>query len=900
MREPSSHPRVATAIRIGVALLIAVGLARLVLPLAPNALDVRTDIVGYPTFANFDVNRLLRDYGLVVVFVPVVAIVAYFALTRVLVGPLGPWGPIPRPIGRFEGIPALTGRRESAVAVGRTLFVGLVLGLELAIAMRASAALALAATLTYGGGVALVASIAAARGHDRLTATRVVNTLAAPVSIAALYGVSRGTRVTVASTGAVHEYRWLPAWLAFGAAAVLLGFLARRAARLESRAESNDLERAVLLLVVAPVCVFLLTATLPGALDELDSFEEGQILAAASLVQEGFFPWRDLIVAHGVLSDVFRGLVGFHVFEDSRWGFVAGEQVLLQPLAWVGVYYLCAYLFWTNWLYLFVTQLFVVAGALVAIEVRFLLIPFVLLLLAALLAKPTAARAAAFTSLLAVQVIVTPEALAAAVAYLGTLVLFELYYYERGSVLALGFRRVWLCAATALVLAVAWAAFLAANHALDDWIFSFTALIPGHALTGGIPMSVPRREFEVVAPVAAVLCALALFVVWTRLRRPLSYGDWVMLAMAGFAFLYYPKFLIRGDGPHLQQAYSVAVPLVFYVVYRVLRLGERALALAARARGVSWFPLRHTITVALLLVFLVGAQSPLGGARGAPGHFASIVPREPVVERVGYDTPGANNAVALRAVSSAIQSLRTPGATVFDFTNAPGLFHYVYDLPPASRYYHVSLAIRQRTQSDLVKRLEEHPPGVVVLGNDRFALNLPSWDGISNQVRHYDVSSYLLDRYVPVLESHGFVLMVRRGPGVKADRHLYFSAPECDWGYVPNFFAPSPSPTARATQLAVRRGGNGKRYSVTLPADASSYDWLELKTEGPLPASRFTLSDRAGASTGHAIAFRSLARGENVIRVKVGACSQWHGYRPGVVRLTSSVPLDAVQVRVVR
>ena len=88
------------------------------------------------------------------------------------------------------------------------------------------------------------------------------------------------------------------------------------------------------------------------------------------------------------------------------------------------------------------------------------------------------------------------------------------------------------------------------------------------------------------------------------------------------------------------------------------------------------------------------------------------------------------------------------------------LFHYLLDRRPSTRYFHVSMAIRKHTQADLIKELERRPPKLVVFSSSP-AFGLPSWDGISNQVRHYDVSQYILDHYRPVLDSHTFVLMAR-------------------------------------------------------------------------------------------------------------------------------------------
>ena len=149
--------------------------------------------------------------------------------------------------------------------------------------------------------------------------------------------------------------------------------------------------------MTAPVGLFLLVAYLPGDLGTINLFEEGQILAGAEIVRDGAFPWRDILVVHGLLHDIGTGLFGSAVIEDSRWGVVAGEKLLILPLSWVALYYLCAYLFWSNWLFLLGSQILVVTGSLFVVHYRLGLIPLVLLLLAALFHRPTVIRAVAFT-----------------------------------------------------------------------------------------------------------------------------------------------------------------------------------------------------------------------------------------------------------------------------------------------------------------------------------------------------------------------------------------------------------------------------------------------------------------------------------------------------------------------
>jgi hypothetical protein len=286
-------------------------------------------------------------------------------------------------------------------------------------------------------------------------------------------------------------------------------------------------------------------------------------------------------------------------------------------------------------------------------------------------------------------------------------------------------------------------------------------------------------------------------------------------------------------------------------------------------------------------------------ARAVPGHFRAAVPTEPAFERSGYQRSGETDARIVADLRDALEPLLEPGGTVFDFANGPGLFHYLLDVPPSTRYYHVSLAMRQRTQGDLIRRLESDRPAVVVFTSDGVLRSQFSLDGVANQVRYYDVSRYLLDTYVPVAEAHGFVLMRRRGEGAHGQRALYFRAPSCDWGYAPNFYAPEPDRGAASLSLPVRPLEPGRVWAVTLPRHGSRYRWLEVETAKPLGEGRFLLSDRAdvGDASKRSIAFKSLSRGWTALSVLVGACSQWHAYEPGTVYLRSDVPQ---QIRAVR
>jgi hypothetical protein len=1013
----------------------------------PDELDVRTDIVGYPIHSNFNSNRYFWLYWLIAGFVPVVSLALFLLLRRIV--PRSETGRRPRPLAPAAepDPPPLSGWMITAVGVGRVAFVGAIFGLEIAVWKSEGSGWILPIGIPVMFGYAAILYLATflierfaqleTSFWDRLA---LANAFAVPFCVAGLYGVSRSTEVTVASSGRVHEYPWFPLWVAAGLTAAALLWVIRtlRLARVASALRT--LERRLLLIVAGPVVLFLFVALLPGSWSGIDFFHEGELLAGARLMEEGAFPWRDLIFIHGLLTDAGLQLVGFNVFEDSRWGYVAGTLVVVLPIYWISLYYLCAYLFHRNWLFLVGTQLAAILALVVEGQLRFILMPLVLVLLGALLSKPSRMRAALFMSVLVLQAIVTPEAGIAALAVLLTIVAFEAYYYDRGKSFRENFQRTLSCAAVGALLTASWVAFLLAFGALDDFVFANATFVSDHHLTGATPVpwadADDRYRFAAVAPVVVIVLAFWYFAVQILRRAPLRVADWIMGAAALFVALYYQKFLARSD--HVFQPYAVAVPIIFYTVYRLIEAAEVGFAHLRSRFGVR-SPIRHPITALAVLVLIV--QAPLtipDVVQDVPGRLDARASEEPRTRQVGFIEAPERYAEILGDVDSVLRTNLGPGDELFDFTNSPALFHYLLERQPATRYYHASMAIREETQEDLVEELERTRPKLVVFSSG--SIGLPEWDGISNQVRHYLVSRYLLDNYQPLIMQEGFVFMSRKGgpamptarPGRSDVRDLYFRTYPCDWGYAPNFLTVGPtasssarplsltpralgpllsvsgwavdpktrSPAAKvvavvdgravaevapathrpdiaahkgdvsflasgftavltpgsisrqdvqavriygvsrsgeATELGYPEGSAvgvgrtpdperlrlGERHIPIVPdavegfADSSSlvtqivaldiprgirrsaYDWLEVETRSPLQVNGFAITDgKTGGDRG--IVFRTLARGEKTVRVQVGACSQWHGYRSRRIYLRLDRPQKIAAIRLYR
>jgi hypothetical protein len=790
------------ALRVVISASIAAGLTAFISSRLPRSLDLSTDVVGYPIFANFNVDRYLWIYVLWVAFFPLAAFGIDMALSR-LTG------------GQFPGLSSAPSTRPASndadsapttptVALLRTAFVGLVLGVEVSIAWDREGLVFLlvcvATTVLYAAIALRIAALTERfRGGSLSFSERLatVNVYASPLTVLGLYSVSQATEMHVFATGNHYGYPWFPLWLALPLTAFLLAVAIVGTRR--DTARLHSLERQFVLLVPAPVLLFLVLARLPGELGVLDFFHEGEGLAAAELTADGAVPWRDLMFIHGLLHDVVAPGISLELFGNNRWGGAAGASALVFPAYWLGQYFLSVYLFGRNVLFLLGTQLAVVLDLIRDAHIRFALLPFALLLLAAVLRRPTWPRMAALAAVVATQTVVSPETTIFVPACFVVLGLYELSSYDRQLPFHANFHRTLGTAAAGLVILGAFASVLAALHALDDFFFFYRTFAPDHSLTGGIPLEWldTRFKFAAIAPVVLVILAIWFFAVALRARRSPAVADWVMGALAITVLLYYPKFLARPDF-HVYQPFAVAIPLLAYAVYRIVDVLEhRTAQFEIRIRNVS-LPTRYWITVAAVLIVAVASPRGIFDAVGdVPGRLSATAHYEPFPPRLGYMNPLAIDLKIFTDLERQLDTYLEPRDHLFDFSNNPMVFHYLLDRRPSTRYFHVSMAIRKHTQADLVRQLERDPPKLVVFSSSP-AFGLPWWDSISNQVRHYDVSQYILDHYRPVFESHTFVLMARndfaRGLAFRNTDQLYFANLPCDWGYAPNFLDTRPEP----------------------------------------------------------------------------------------------------------
>jgi hypothetical protein len=829
MNQGSVELRRSAAIRAGVAVLAAAGLTALLIAIAWKPLDIETSVVGYPIFGDFNVFNYSNGYYLLIGFFPLTALLIFLLLTRfaprlglALPGPRGEPFPL-RALDRDEkplaGDPPLDEAprgRQRAVAAARVGFVGAILGLELSVAADWEWWQGIAAGIAV---YALVASAAAALLRRRAnrpyeTAVAAVNACGTALTIAGLVLVSAGSEVLVAAEGSVEHKEWFPAWLGLPIAALAGALVAIALRRAGPAAAAARVERTTLLLVAAPVALFVVFQVLPGEPGGIDFFHGGELLAGSRLVLDGFFPWRDVVLTHGIFQDVIYSF-GRGIFGDTHWGHNAGVAMVMSPLYFVSVFFLLVYLFSRNWLYLLFAGLILAEPTISTDQFRLILWPPILLLLATELRRHTALKAVALALVVVVQVALTPEAVPAIPAVALVLLFYEWSGREAGRSLRESFPRTIAVGVAGAGFALLWGIILAANGALDDYIYISRHLVSGHALSGAQPpspnegtISEPFFYFLALATPAALLISIAYAAYRLRTRGGFRTEDWVMAAVAIFVFLYYPKFLDRMDTGHVYQPFAVVLPLLLYIVYRVTTAAEGAI----RARWGAGRLLRLTAhPVSLGLVVLVGVLA-WGNLHvrvtDAAAKHRPTVTGDPAPKRAGYIADFDNEAYS--DIKKVLDTYLDPDDRLFDFSNTPELFFYQLDRDPSTRYFQVSLAYPVEFQEDLIRRLREARPKLIAIDNDSDPfVGLSNFDGMPSMVHLYETSQWIFDRYKPLLWTHGITFYARRdmpppeaaGLDLKekpATHQIPFSIQPCQWGYIPNFLSGPGLPPADA------------------------------------------------------------------------------------------------------
>jgi hypothetical protein len=809
--------------RLAIAVAVSGSIWLLLVNLASPTLPRHIDIVGWPSYFDYNYLPSFWKYRLAVYVFPAVSIVLYALLSR--------WGPFRRteqprrrgPVELLDGVDESAERSSVGESqdgpwpqwtkIPRVLVPAAVVVVA---AGSVHGGIGLRALASGAGYVALVALIAAAyaratnHGRSRQgvfwSALALVNGVGGcSIALLGLWYISAHT-VVHTPTGD-EAWPWFPFWLAGVGVVAATAWAVRERRRGRS---ARAIEGSMVTVVVGAVLLFLVVSKLPAPVAFFQGFDDAWEMTGSKLLEQGTVPWRDSMFVHGLWPDVLTGTVGRAVFGDTVWGVFAIHSVILGPLAWVILYLYACWISNANRWFAMLFGVTAVGASLLPTLLygaeRFIAVPIVLILLGETLRRRSAAWAVGMTTVLAVQAVLVPETSFVALAVVTCVVAAELVHRRPGVGIWRALRLTRWCAATGAVLLLVLAGILLSIGALGAFVEYYLVVAPGHNETGAMPASyLSLRELGfLVIEFGLVMATIGATAVRLARRGNWYARDWVGVATAGFMVIYIEKAIGRLDSPHVWQNFGAALPLVVYWAWRALHgLGRAAEQLSpvetARRRwpGLIWHPANAPLAMALALMIFAHPVLLKDAANGMAGQHRLTAVAD-TAYRLGYVQPGAMDPDLLPDLDVVLDTYAGAGGAVYDLTNSTGQVHYLLGHNPGTRFLLVALAVTPYAQQLVIDDLEKSRPAVVIFDAERARMGLAKWDDITNNVRHYLLSEYLLRNWTPVLRTHGALVMVRNDLAAEARpvprlavppqvSDLYFSGPTCDWGAAANY-----------------------------------------------------------------------------------------------------------------
>jgi len=606
----------------------------------------------------------------------------------------------------------------------------------------------------------------------------------------ALYVIS-GLTGWIEASGLLTHLIWFPKEILILAELAIVCFIFRL---WQQNVSLNFAKHQVISYVLIPALIFLLTAGIQGTLNLGDDFHSGEKLAPLSLGLKGALPWRDFLFVHGIWEDFLKLFLGAKLWEPSLRAGWEAHGLLFSPLYWISLYLLYLKVFKDS--YLKALLGLVISYALVPDPFRFPLYPFVLIFLHQAFVSTRKIWFSLFCLSAVVQIFISPEFGLMALG-LGCAIIANDIFQYRSEVKK--FQRTLVCAITSLVAVTLTLLAFHYYDLLDGFLITIVHFSRKHLDAGGIPIQDIGHIVWVVAfPIFFIACVAYMMLSRIRLQQSFTPLHYLLFGLANCVAIYFIKYIGRADG-HIFHTIAVAVPGIAILIVHFIGIGI--------SQTPRKFPLffRRIVYVFILLALMrfgIPGFAPTNWIAGVQSNLVNLKSRFNVPSAaVGGDVwfPGFAVSAATLSKAKKLQEFFAnrlqPDDTVFDFSDSPTLFYSVLQLKPASRFVHVSMAIRIESQKLLIDDLKRNQPKYIIYQS---AGGLNGWDGIPNEVRHYLVAAYINNHYVFDQKLEGALIFV------KADIALHDSSgnspnkslaippelAECRLGYVPNFFIP--------------------------------------------------------------------------------------------------------------
>jgi hypothetical protein len=510
---------------------------------------------------------------------------------------------------------------------------------------------------------------------------------------------------------------------------------------------------------------------------EIDIFHEGEWLAPASFIQNNLIPYKDFLPIHGALKDGILPFISFKIFGTTVLSARLFDSIVTPILISIGVFLLLrAVLRVTHpifvLIYLLIDQSWIRAFYNYS-DARYIPLAYMALATFYSYKNPNKKNLVIFVIASYITMFFSPE-LIIFVGPANFLLLIRLYLLCSRKTF-----KDYAIIYVALNMIVLFLMFLSGVlSGIFDLIFRFSSNL---WLVGGVPlvwenMMKDSRTILYMYATTFIILFLYLFYRSIGLKKIDSSYYWKLLIFISLA-LSFSKFITRmGDHiyetlPYVTLSNIIIISLIYsYILILTSPLKPKL------QKSMTYLE----IPMIIALVMVLGVPQIINTSNEGKQIYAN---------RIGYITQeykSDKQFMDFKNLKKDTKELVDEGYRFLDFSNSPVATYYYSQLPPASKFLTMTAAAQPTTQRFIINELKNTKNLAVIWSGPGFRY----WDYISNTVRNYELSNYIINDFEPYIQrSDGFEIWIRKTDLRERlnNQKLFNDASySCDYGQVPN------------------------------------------------------------------------------------------------------------------
>jgi hypothetical protein len=476
--------------------------------------------------------------------------------------------------------------------------------------------------------------------------------------------------------------------------------------------------------------IFNLFYNIPGPIEELDVFHEGEWLAPAHFLLNGLTPYVDFQPIHGILKDGILQLIGFKIFGTTIYSARLIDAMLSKSLMIIGYYILGLTIFRNHrisfsliFLLLINLQLF---NQIFFSDFRYAPIPFFLGFLIYINSDQTPKK---FTILLPffsiIAIFLSPEMFFLVIGANLYIFLKNIIEYQNNVSSILKYL------ITSNIIVILFVTISPIGVGIFKMIQEFSSNL---WQVSSFPIDLTRIEWTGTT-ILIISLVLPFINYYTILKEANKYSVFsqnigITLLISLSTSLGLSKYFTRPDG-HIYEVVPILLALILISLGKIdnIKTGRKFTAITIERT--------QFILGLFVIVFVINNNT---FQQRSPFENKTPV----LLEKIGPIVSGFENDKVFLDMVKLKKDLDDLDSNkyIFDFSNAPLATFFYAERLPISEYFTMTSAARPSTQETIINDLIQTPATVIWDGP-----GFRDWDYITSNIRNYKVAGYLIDNY---------------------------------------------------------------------------------------------------------------------------------------------------------